>query len=91
MEKVKRELKESFERHISEGLSPEEALAKAVSESKHRGEETFKDALRQLLKEIEESYSLKAIGEEDPLLALADSIYLEYELLLPKIKSLFKK
>ncbi len=92
MERTKEELKKTFEKHVSKGLSPEEAVTRTIVESREKFEEKkFKEALKEFLKEIEESYSLKGIAEEDPLMALADSIYLEYELLLPKIKSILKR
>jgi len=92
MEKAKRELKETFEKHVREGLPPEEALTKTIVESRQKHEESkFMEALKEFLKEVGESYSLKDIPEEDPLMALSDSIYLEYELLLPKIKSILKR
>ena len=51
MERAKRELKETFEKHVREGLPPEEALTKTIVESRQKHEESkFMEALKEFLK-----------------------------------------
>jgi len=92
MEKIKKEIKKSFEENIKKGLSPEEALSKTIVETRNSHDrDSYTEALKSFLKEIEESYSVKNLTEADPLLTLSEYLYLEYELLLAKIKEIFHK
>ncbi len=81
---AKEDLKKTYEKHLESSLSKEEAVAKTIEEvrKRHKKDE-FEKALSEFLKEL--------LPEEDPLLALADAIWLEYNLLYPKIKELFRR
>ncbi len=90
MEKIKQDLKKSFKEKVEKGLPREEALSQTLVEKREFYEkEEFSEAVKEFLKEIAESYSLENLTEADPLEALAEGIYLEYEFLLAKIKKLF--
>ena len=92
MEKAKRDLRETYEKYLKEGLSREEALSKTISEVRERHEpETFKRALKEFLKEIADSFSLENWTEEDPVMGVIEAAYAEWEILWPKIKTLFGK
>jgi len=92
MEKVKKDLKQTFEKYKNEGLSFEEALSKAIVEVRERhGEENFAGAFRGFLKEVLESYKFENLAEADPLVSLLEAIFEEYEILLMKIRVLFGK
>ena len=92
MEKAKKDLKETYEKYLNEGLSREEALSKTISEVRERHEpEAFKEALKEFLKEILDSFSLENWSEEDPVMGVIEAAYGEWEVLWPKIKALFEK
>ncbi len=92
MEKAKKDLKETYESYLEKGLSREEALSKAISEVRERHTETsFRSALGEFLKEVVDSYSLRNWGEEDPVAGVIEAAYAEWEILWPKVKSLFAK
>ncbi len=92
MENAKRDLHKTYQKHIDNGLKPEEALSKTIVEVRERHQrEPFINALRTFIKELSESYSLKNISEADPLVELSEVIYLEYKELLLKVKKLFYK
>ncbi len=81
-EKAKENLKQAYKSYKKRGFSLEEALSKAIVEVRDKFEKkTFEEALKEFLEEL---------TEVDPLVALSEAIYEEYELLLPKIKALFK-
>ncbi|SMO73434.1 hypothetical protein SAMN06269117_1246 [Balnearium lithotrophicum] len=91
MEKAKRDLRETYDKYLKEGLSKEEALSKAISEVRERHEEEkFKRALEEFLKEIIDSYKLENLAEADPVMALVESAYAEWEILWPKVKKFFE-
>ncbi len=82
-EKAKSSLKQAYKTHKEKGLPPEEALSKAVVEVRDKFDKgAFEGALKEFLEEL---------LEVDPLVALSEAIYEEYEVLLPKIKALFKR
>ena len=92
MEKAKRDLRETYEKYLKEGLSREEALTKTISEVRERhSEKAFKEALKEFLKELIESYSPENWTEEDPVIGVIEAAYAEWEILWPKIKALFSK
>ncbi len=87
MENAKEDLKETYSSYLEKGLSSKEALEKAVKEVKERhGEEEFKGALGEFLRELLESYKPENLPEADPLLSFIESLYQEYDLLKPKLK-----
>jgi hypothetical protein len=92
MEKVKKELKDSYQRYLKEGLSEGEALSKAISEVKGKHEpEKFSRALQEFLKELLDSYKLENLTEADPFIALIESLYEEFELLKPTLQTILKR
>jgi len=92
MEKAKRDLRETYNRYVNQGLSPEEALKRAVSEVKERhSEEAFKGALSEFLRELLSSYKPENLTEADPLLSFIEALYEEYEYLKPKLEAFFKR
>ena len=92
MEKAKRDLRETYNRYVNRGLSPEEALKRAVSEVKERhSEEAFKGALSEFLRELLSSYKPENLTEADPLLSFIEALYEEYEYLKPKLEAFFKR
>ncbi|WP_457681228.1 hypothetical protein [Thermovibrio sp.] len=92
MEKAKKDLKETYNRYLKEGLSPQEALSKTISEVKERhSEEVFSKALAEFLKELLESYKPENLAEADPLIAFVESLYEEFQLLKPKIEEFLNK
>jgi uncharacterized membrane protein YheB (UPF0754 family) len=92
MEQVKKELKESYQRHLREGLSEREALSKAILEVSEKHEpEKFSRALQEFLKELLDSYKPENLAEADPLIAFVESLYEEFELLKPVLESFLKR
>ena len=92
MERAKRDLKETYGKYIKEGLPKEEALSRTISEVRERHPESkFREALKEFLKEVLESYSPENWAEEDPVLGVIEAAYAEWEVLWPRVKSLFKK
>lgn len=92
MEKAKKDLRETYEKYINEGLSKEEALSKTISEVRERhSKEKFSEALKEFLKEILDSYSPENWAEEDPVMGVIEAAYAEWEILRPKLKALFEK
>ena len=90
MEKAKRDLKETYERYIQEGLSREEALSKTISEVRERHPEPdFLKALKDFLKEVVDSYLPENWTEEDPVMGVIEAAYAEWEILRAKVKALF--
>ncbi|WP_022847657.1 MULTISPECIES: hypothetical protein [unclassified Desulfurobacterium] len=86
MEEIKKKLEEKYKNNIERGLSKEEALSKAIEEERENHDrDSFEKAVVEFLKE----HFAESLTEEDPLQAFVDSIYLEYELLLAKVKALF--
>lgn len=92
MEKAKKDLKETYEKYLNEGLSSQEALSKTISEVRERhSESVFREALKEFLKEILESYTPENWTEEDPVMGVIEAAYAEWEILWPKVKALFEK
>ena len=92
MEKAKRDLRETYNRYVNRGLSPEDALKRAVSEVKERhSEEAFKGALSEFLRELLSSYKPENLTEADPLLSFIEALYEEYEYLKPKFEAFLKR
>ncbi len=92
MERAKKDLKETYERYLNQGLSEGEALKRTVEEVKERhSEEAFKGALSEFLRELLSSYKPENLTEADPLLAFIESLYQEYEFLKPKLEAFLKK
>lgn len=86
MEEIKKNLEKKYEDNIARGFSREEALSKAIEEERNNHEkEDFEKAVREFLKEK----FPEILAEEDPFQAFVDSLYLEYELLLSKVKAIF--
>jgi hypothetical protein len=87
MNRIKKELQKAYDRHLKEGLPREEALYKAIEEVRPKHDQaSFKAALEEFLN----SFKPENLTEADPVTALIEAAYEEYELLLPKIKRLFK-
>ncbi|GEM_PF-1003278 len=92
MERAKEDLRKTYSSYLEKGLSSKEALEKAVKEVKERhGEEEFRGALGEFLKELLESYKPENLPEADPLLSFVESLYQEYDLLKPKLKWFLEK
>ncbi|RKQ60352.1 hypothetical protein C7457_1613 [Thermovibrio guaymasensis] len=92
MERAKKDLKETFEHYLNQGLSEGEALKRTVEEVKERhSEKAFKGALSEFLRELLSSYKPENLTEADPLLTFVESLYQEYEFLKPKLEAFLKK
>jgi ferritin-like metal-binding protein YciE len=92
MEKVKRELKETYEKHLKEGASQQEALLKTVTELRNKHDrEKFKEALKGFLEETLDSFKPENLSEADPVLAFIESAYEEWDILKAKLETLFGK
>ncbi len=92
MEKAKKDLRETYEKYLNEGLNREEALSKTIAEVRERHSElAFREALKEFLKEIVKSFSLENWSEEDPVMGVIEAAYAEWEILRTKVKALFEK
>ena len=92
MEQAKKELRESYQKYLKEGLSGREALSKAISEVREKHEpEKFSRALQEFLKELLDSYKPENLTEADPLIAFVESLQEEFELLKPTLEGLLKR
>ncbi|ADU97508.1 hypothetical protein [Thermovibrio ammonificans] len=88
MERIKQELQSAYNRHRREGLSHEEALSRAIVEVREKHDS---DSFKRALEEFLNSFKPENLTEADPVTALIEAAYEEYELLLPKVKALFKR
>ncbi|WP_457568467.1 hypothetical protein [Desulfurobacterium sp.] len=81
---IKEKLKNRYENNLEKGFSREEALSRAIEEErKNHDKSDFERTVVEFLKERFPEY----LGEEDSFQALIDSIYLESELLLSKVRA----
>lgn len=92
MEKARKDLKKTYEKYLNEGLNREEALSKTIAEVRERHSEfAFKEALKDFLKEVADSYLPENWAEEDPIMGVIEAAYAEWEILRPKVKALFSE
>jgi len=92
LERAKKDLKETYDRYLKEGLSQREALSKAVEDVKGRhSEEAFTGALGEFLKEILSSYKPENLTEAEPLTAFIEALIEEFQILKPQLRALIDR
>jgi len=92
MEKARKDLRETYDKYLKEGLSRKEALSKTIQEVRERhSEESFTAALAEFLKELLESYRPENLSEADPLIAFVEALTEEIELLKPRLLTFLER